>query len=155
VGCVGLQRPSWPWFFTTTSEATLDARVVTQWHTVPYQRPAGEPAPVGRMCKGSGIKYVVHTLQSDLQRGCAVVTWAVAPVRKPPVPAHLTLGRAKIKFKLNFEGGVAPPKQERKKHGLRFGKTMLLVGVYGILVLSHTVFKCMDMWGSLAAFADK
>ena len=115
MGCVGLQRPSWPWFFTTTSEATLDARVVTQWHIGPYQRPARGPAPVGRMCKGSGIKYVVHTLQSDLQRGCAVVTWAVAPVRKPPVPAHLTVGQAQEKESERERKRESGMEREREK----------------------------------------
>jgi len=30
------------------------------------------------MCKGSGIKHVVHTLPSGLQRGRTVVSWALA-----------------------------------------------------------------------------
>jgi len=45
-------------------------------HTGPYNRPAG--ASVGRMCKGSGIKHVVHTLPSGVQRGRTVVSWALA-----------------------------------------------------------------------------
>ena len=54
-------------------------------HTGPHHRPAR--GSVGRMCKGSGIKYVVHTLPSGLQRGRTVVSWAVAPVTAPSVPA--------------------------------------------------------------------
>jgi hypothetical protein len=61
-------------------------------HTGPYHRPAG--GSVGRMCKGSGIKHVVHTLPSGLQRGRTVVSWAVAPVTAPSVPARGTLGAA-------------------------------------------------------------
>jgi len=63
-------------------------------HTGPYQTPAGASALVRQMCKGSGIKYVVHTLPSGLKRGCTVVTWAVTPIREPSVPADLTLGGA-------------------------------------------------------------
>ena len=61
-------------------------------HTGPYHRPAG--ASVGRMRKGSGIKYVVHTLPSGLQRGRTVVSWAVTLVRTSSVPAHPTLDQA-------------------------------------------------------------
>mmetsp|Transcript_86009 Transcript_86009/g.125831 ORF Transcript_86009/g.125831 Transcript_86009/m.125831 type:complete len:96 (-) Transcript_86009:558-845(-) len=46
------------------------------------------------MCKGSGIKHVVHTFPSGLQRGRTVVSWAVAPVTAPSVPARGTLGGA-------------------------------------------------------------
>ena len=70
---------------------------------------------MGRMCKGSGIKYVVHTLQSDLQRGCAVVTWAVAPVRKPPVPAHLTVGQAQEKESERERKRESGMEREREK----------------------------------------
>jgi len=45
-------------------------------HTGPYNRPGG--ASVGQMCKGSGIKHVVHTLPSGLQRGRTVVSWSLA-----------------------------------------------------------------------------
>jgi len=52
--------------------------------------------------------YCVHVLQwcrscatlrgtlSIAQRGSAVVKWAVAPIREPPVLAHLTLGRGTV-----------------------------------------------------------
>jgi len=45
-------------------------------HTGPYNKLAG--VSVGRMCKGPGIKHVVHTLPSGLQRGRTVVSWALA-----------------------------------------------------------------------------
>ena len=44
---------------------------------------------MGRMCKGPGIKHVVHTLLSGLQRGRTVVSWALAERHQSLHTRHL------------------------------------------------------------------
>jgi len=83
VVCVGLQMPNHAIMALVLRHLQQSHPGCMGCHGFPCQRLARGSDLVPRMCKGSGIKYVVHTLLSGLQRGHAAVIWAVTTMREP------------------------------------------------------------------------